>query len=89
MDRQFLTNYQVFLKQRLNAPSYSPNLSSSYLSTSLSRLQKNPRIVVDQAKRVCQDLQSGLSPDQLQVFSVEDEIVNNLALEFYCKEFHN
>lgn len=65
----------------------------------IGNIQRSPEENIQQAKSVCNDLQSGLSLDEIaedraeeqteRVGSINVGIINNLATKYYCPEFNN
>ncbi len=78
-DQQFLETYRSFLSKR------SRTLPS--IVAALSQLQQSPQAVVERATRICTDIKSGtLSRDQLPQGTVDSDLINLMALEYYCPE---
>lgn len=78
-DQQFLETYRSFLSKR------SRTLPS--IVAALSQLQQSPQAVVERATRICTDIKSGtLSRDQLPQGAIDSDLINTMALKYYCPE---
>lgn len=78
-DQQFLETYRSFLNKR------SRTLPS--IAAALSQLQQSPQAVVERATRICTNIKSGtLNRDQLPQGAVDSDLINIMALEYYCPE---
>ena len=79
-DQKFLESYKHFLSKR------SPTLSSVQIA--LSQLQQFPQGVVQRAIRVCTERKSGISHNQVKLpqEAVDADLINLMALEYYCPE---
>ncbi|AFZ12833.1 hypothetical protein Cri9333_1952 [Crinalium epipsammum PCC 9333] len=79
-DQKFLESYKYFLSKR------SPTLSSVQIA--LSQLQQFSQGVVQRAIRVCTERKSGISHNQVKLpqEAVDADLINLMALEYYCPE---
>ena len=79
-DKKFLESYKYFLSKR------SPTLSSVQIA--LSQLQQFPQGVVQRAIRVCTERKSGILHNQVKLpqEAIDADLINLMALEYYCPE---
>lgn len=78
-DQQFLGEYQSFLNRRIN--------TSPHVRTALAQAQRSPQSVVERARGVCSSIQAGISPDSTVEQTIDADLINTMALEYYCPEF--
>jgi hypothetical protein len=78
-DQQFLENYKVFLRRRIG--------SSPLIDDALSQAQQSPENVVKRAKGICASIKTG-TPESIQQISgnVDADLINLMAVEYYCPE---
>jgi hypothetical protein len=75
-DQAFVNSYQRSLSKRLNSSSF------------VSRVQRNPQVVIERARGICNALSAGMSIDLLQPQgNAEVDVLNALAPKYYCPEF--
>jgi hypothetical protein len=87
-DQAFIEDYKSNL---MNYPDVRDNL--------LASAEQSPDLTISQAKNVCNDLQSGLSLEEIQQMQADEiveragmvssAIVNSLAPKYYCPEWNN
>jgi hypothetical protein len=77
-DQQFLAEYQNFLSRRIN--------TSPLVRTALAQAQQSPQSVVERARGVCSSIQAGI-PDSTVEQTIDADLINTMALEYYCPEF--
>jgi len=78
-DQQFLAEYQNFLSRRIN--------TSPLVRTALAQAQQSPQSVVERARSVCSSMQAGIYPDSTVGQTIDADLINTMALEYYCPEF--
>jgi hypothetical protein len=78
-DKQFLENYKSFLRQRQRG--------SPLINNALSQAQESPEDIVQRAKRICASIKTGTSKNsQVNSGNIDADIINTMAVEYYCPE---
>lgn len=78
-DQQFLETYQGFLSKRAK--------SSPAAVVALAQSQQSPQAIVERAMKICTAVKTGtLSQGQLPQGSVDSDLINTMAFEYYCPE---
>jgi len=80
LDQQFLENYQRFLSKR------STSLPS--VQAALLQLQQAPQTVIQRAQQVCANIRAGMLQNSAleSQESADADLINIMALEFYCPD---
>lgn len=78
-DKQFLEDYKGFLKTRLGG--------SPLIKNALFQAQQSPENIIQRAKGICASIKTG-TPEDSQKFAenIDGDIINTMAVEYYCPE---